>query len=244
MNTMTTRKLRVFLVEDTVDLREELVFGLTALGLEVRGFGDAAALYRAMAVNGCDVVVIDVGLPGESGFSIGEYLRGNASIGIVFLTSYNKLEDRLHGLGLGADAYLIKPIDVRELAATLHAIHRRITAKAEITQPVNVPFAVQDQHEVVDAWNLSSDGWFLRNPQGRELVINEAERCLLKIVVEAAGQVVDRETIFSALVKYDSSYNMQRLDTVISRLRKRTEQSELVSLPLTYVRGAGYVFKR
>jgi two-component system, OmpR family, response regulator PhoP len=244
MNTMTAQKLRVYLVEDTVDLREELIFGLTALGLDVSGFGDAAGLYRAMAIKGCDVVVIDVGLPGESGFSIAEHLRSNESIGLVIFTSHAKIEDRLHGLGLGADAYLIKPIDVRELAATLHAIYRRVKAKAKVALPDNSPPVVQDRRAVAPCWNLSADGWLLRNPQGRELVINEAERCLLKVVVEAAGSVVDHEAILAALAADDYDYGMHRLETVVSRLRKRTEQSELGSLPLKSVRGTGYIFTR
>lgn len=122
----STDKLRVFLVEDTDDLREEIVFGLNALGLEVSGFADANALYRAMAVKPCNIVVIDVGLPGEDGFSIAAHLRDNHALGIVFLTARAALDDRLHGLGLGADNYLVKPIDVRELAATLFALGRRL----------------------------------------------------------------------------------------------------------------------
>jgi len=86
MTFITTNKLRIFLVEDNADLREEMIFGLTSLGIEAFGFGDAQSLYRELAARECDVLVIDVGLPGEDGFSIAEHLSGNLSRGIILLT--------------------------------------------------------------------------------------------------------------------------------------------------------------
>ena len=236
MDSLTPRKLRVFLVEDTTDLREEIVFGLTALGLDVTGFGDAVGLYRSLAVKDCDIVVIDVGLPGENGFSIAEHLRGNRTLGIVFLTSRVLLEDRLHGLDIGADAYLVKPVDVRELAATLHAINRRLRPLADAL-PVD-----EESHIPAASWTLVQGGWVLRNPQGCEFSVSDNERRFLEIMVGAAGQVVERETLIATFAADDRDYDPHRLDAVISRLRKRTEQAGLGNLPLQSVRGTGYVF--
>lgn len=236
MESIAPRKLCIFLVEDNDDLREELIFGLTSLGLDVSGFGDAAGLYRALAVGKCDIVVIDVGLPGEDGFSIAGHLRGNPDLGIVFLTARTMLEDRLHGLDLGADAYLVKPIDVRELSATLQAVSRRIRAKTDLVPPSGKP----DNDAAI--WRLDHGGWTLRNPLGRELAITDSERRFLEIMVAAAGMVVERETLISVFATADDDYDPHRLDAVISRLRKRTEQAGLGKLPLTSVRGTGYVF--
>jgi two-component system response regulator PhoP len=238
-------KLRVFLIEDTLDLREEMVFGLTALGLQVSGFGDGAALYRALAVGSCDIVVIDIGLPGEDGFSIARHLRGNPALGLVFLTSRASLDDRLQGLDLGADAYLVKPIDVRELAATLQAVHRRLHATpAPVAQNAPAIGTAQPLPPSVLRWTLSPGDWALRNPQGIELVVSETERRFLKIMIAAAGQVVDREALYAACGQDIDDYDPHRLDAVISRLRKRTEQAGLGRLPLRSIRGAGYVFSK
>ena len=236
MESTAPRKLCIFLVEDSHDLREELIFGLTALGLDVSGFADAAALYRALAVRSCDIVVIDVGLPGEDGFSIAGHLRSNQDLGIVFLTARTMLKDRLHGLDLGADAYLVKPIDVRELSATLHAISRRFRAKRDPAPPS----ANADSDAAI--WRLDHGGWTLRNPQGRELAITDPERRFLEIMVGASGQVVERETLIKAFATPVDDYDPHRLDALISRLRKRAEQAGLGKLPLTSVRGTGYVF--
>ncbi len=239
-------KLRVFLVEDTDDLREELIFGLSALGLDVSGFSDATALYRALAVKDCDIVVIDVGLPGEDGFSIAEHLRRNPTLGLVFLTARAALDDRLHGLGLGADAYLVKPVDVRELAATLRALDRRLSMRAAAPLVPNdsgaTPVAAHIARPQSACWTLAPGAWALRNPQGGELTISEAERRFLKIMVAAAGRVVERETLIAEFAQDDDNYDPHRLDALISRLRKRTEQSGLGNLPLQSIRGTGYVF--
>lgn len=240
MNPPTPDKLRIFLVEDTDDLREETVFGLSALGLEVSGFRDAIELYRALAVKRCDIVVIDIGLPGEDGFSIARHLCHNAALGIVFLTARSTLDDHMQGLGLGADAYLVKPIDVRELAATLHALARRLHPIA----PPSGRIQAADIQTAIPAarWQLSPGDWALRNPQGDELMLGSTERHLLQIMTEAAGQVVAREVIVAALAQDEDNYAPHRLDALISRLRKRTEQAGLGSLPLQSIRGTGYRF--
>jgi DNA-binding response OmpR family regulator len=249
ITTPPLKALRVFLVEDTADLREEIVFGLGALGLDVSGFGDALSLYRALAVKDCDIVVIDVGLPGEDGFAIAEHLHRNPALGLVFLTARATLDDRLRGLGLGADAYLVKPIDVRELAATLRALERRLYAKKSAAQLADSAAALttdagtqRTPSPTPDRWMLALGDWALRNPQGAELSITDTERRFLKIMVDAVGHVVEREVLIAAFAQDDDNYDPHRLDAVISRLRKRTEQAGLGNLPLQSVRGTGYVF--
>jgi two-component system response regulator PhoP len=237
----TPDKSRVFLVEDSADLREEIVFGLTALGFEISGFMDAVGLYRALAVKDCDIAVIDIGLPGEDGFSIAQHLRNNPALGIIFLTARASLDDRLHGLGLGADAYLVKPIDMRELAATVHAVQRRLNTKMVALQAVP-PATVEIQTATpVAHWSLSLGDWTLRNPQGLELALSDAERRFLKIMMASAGQVVQRETLIAAFTQEVDDYDPHRLDAVISRLRKRIELAGLGSFPLQSIRGTGYV---
>ncbi len=249
ITTPQLKALRVFLVEDTADLREEIVFGLGALGLDVSGFGDALSLYRALAVKDCDIVVIDVGLPGEDGFAIAEHLHRNPALGLVFLTARAALDDRLRGLGLGADAYLVKPIDVRELAATLRALERRLYARKSAAQVADSTAALAavggaqlTPTSTPKRWTLASGDWALQNPQGVELSITDTERRFLKVMIDAFGHVVEREVLIAAFAQGDHDYDPHRLDAVISRLRKRTEQAGLGNLPLQSVRGTGYVF--
>lgn len=236
MTFIASDKLRVFLVEDNADLREEMIFGLTSLGIEAFGFGEAQSLYRELAARECDVLVIDVGLPGEDGFSIAEHLSGNRSRGIILLTARAELEDRLRGLELGADAYLVKPTDVRELAATAYAVARRIS-KSEPESAI-----ASSRKEVPEMWALCAGGWILRSPQGVQLSLSEIERRFLEVMEASSGQVVERKTLIAAFSADNPSYDPHRIDALVSRLRKRTEVAGLGVLPIQSVRGTGYIF--
>ena len=240
MHIPSTDKLQVFLVNDGVHLREDVICGLNALGLEVSGFGDAAGLYRALAVQHCDIVLIDMDLPGEAGFAIAEHLSANPAMGLVFVSEQVALDDRLRGLSLGVDAYMVKPVDVRLLAATLQALQRRLRRKKPDAW-VSAPRAARAA-KVLPKWKLSSDDWTLRSPQGGELMVSETERFFLKIMLKAGGEIVVRSKLVAAFTDDDEHYDPHRLDSVICRLRKRTEQAGLGPLPLLSIRGTGYVF--
>src|SRR3546814_313596 len=116
----------VYLVDDDDDLREELLLGLSRLGLNVHGFDSATSLYRAYAAKPPDIVILDIGLDGEDGLSIAAHLRASHSVGIIMATARSSIDDRIDGLRTGADAYLVKPIDVLELAATVVALNERL----------------------------------------------------------------------------------------------------------------------
>jgi len=116
----------VAIVEDEAILRQELAFQLECLGFTVAPFATAAEFYRYLAVHPKTVVVLDIGLVGEDGLSVCQYLRANdLNLGIVFVTACSLRSDRLAGLDLGADAYLVKPIDIEELALILKRLGER-----------------------------------------------------------------------------------------------------------------------
>src|SRR5258706_15721821 len=114
---MTEHAYSVALVEDEPMLRQEMAFQLGHMGFHVQTFDAAPGLSRYLATHPQTVTVLDIGLPGEDGLSICHYLRAHdPRMGIVFLTARGLRDDRLQGLASGADAYLIKPVDMEELA--------------------------------------------------------------------------------------------------------------------------------
>ena len=120
---------RVALVEDDLDLLEDVAFALRDEGFEVVTCGCGQELDRAMAQTEFDVVVLDIGLPGEDGLSIARRLRASQpELGIVMLTARTVASARVKGMEEGADAYLGKPTDLRELALVIHALVRRLDA--------------------------------------------------------------------------------------------------------------------
>jgi DNA-binding response OmpR family regulator len=223
-----SNRLRIYLIEDQADLREELVVSLAAMGFDIKGYGDAAEFYRALVVERCDIAVIDVGLPGEDGYSVARHLRAAGGIGAVMLTARSSIDDRLRGLQDGADAYLVKPIDVRELAATLRAVARRLSPAAAGGKPAL-------------GWQLAEGGWILRDPEKRELSLTTAERAFLNCLFEHRGQPVTRDQLISALGGNPQSFDPHRLDSLASRLRRKAAEVG-INLPLRAVRNTGYAF--
>ncbi|QEN86048.1 response regulator transcription factor [Labrys sp. KNU-23] len=219
----------VYLVDDDEDFREEMVSGLSRLGLNVHGFGSAAALYRAYAVRPSEIVILDINLDGEDGLSIAAHLRASQSIGIIMATARGSIDDRVAGLGKGADVYLVKPIDIRELAATVVALNNRISGY----RPAPPPPAPQ--------WALVEGGWTLTDGIGHRLRLTVSEQRLLGRLFRERGSTVERSALVAAMGADIYDFNYTHLDTIISRLRRRAQKSNMV-LPLHAIRGLGFTF--
>ncbi len=121
--------LRIRVVEDDPEWCALVVDELARQGAAVRGLGSVEALYRELAVDACDIVVLDVTLPGEDGFSATRHLRRTGDMGIVLVTGRGAAADMAHGLSVGADVYLPKPLELPVLVAALHSLHRRMAAR-------------------------------------------------------------------------------------------------------------------
>lgn len=223
----------VYLVDDDEDFREEMVLGLSGLGLEAHGFRDAAALYRDCAARPPDIVILDIGLDGEDGLSIAAHLRASQSLGIVMATARSSIDDRVDGLMKGADAYLVKPIDVRELAATVVALNERI-------KRLRIPIPVQPP-PTASQWALMEGGWVLTDGLGHRLRLTTSEQRFLGRLFSERGKTVGRRELVEAMGADVYDFNYGHLDTIASRLRRRAEKSNM-SLPLHTIRGSGFTF--
>lgn len=218
----------VYLVDDDKDFREEMVFGLSRLGINIVGFDGAAPLYRAYAARPSDIVILDIGLDGEDGLSIAAQLRVSRSVGIVLATARGSVDDRINGFKRGADAYLVKPIDVRELAVTIEALNRRLNGRS-------IPSAPAPQ------WTLVEGGWVITDGIGHRLRLTTSEKRILELLIRERGKTVERRALVEAIGAdvYDFSYG--HLDTIVSRLRRKARQSNML-LPLHAIRGLGFTF--
>lgn len=224
--------LRIALLEDDTELREQILLpGLRGLGFEVTGLSSAADLYLQLPQQTFDILVLDVGLPDQDGFTITRYLRGSSSIGIVMLTGRGGAADRVHGLSVGADAYLAKPVDLNVLAATLLSLGRRLSHAA----PAEPPPAVRA------SWHLDINGWSLVAPGGASVSLTLAERCVLGQLLEKSGEPVSRETLIAALTPDVYDFDPHRLETLVHRLRRKVSERTREVLPLRALHGVGYV---
>lgn len=235
------KKITVYLIEDEEDLQEALVYSLDQLGFKATGFSTAAEFYRAYAVSRCDIVVIDIELPDEDGFSIAQHLRSASDVGIVFATARGDLSDRVRGLRGGADAYFVKPVHAEELAASLEAIHRRIKASGSGTGTGRTSHQQQAAARGTGRWVLKEGDWILHDPEGRSLRLTMSERAIVSSLFKQRNKPVDRTQLATALGGDLEHFDLQRVDAVVSRLRRKATAAGM-SLPLHAVRGTGYQF--
>ena len=217
--------LSVAIVEDNVDVLDDLLFNLGRLGLQARGFSEGAALDAALAAGqSWPVLVLDLGLPGEDGLSIARRLRqSHPAVGIIALTAWARLEDRVTGLNEGFDLYLVKPVDITEIAASIRAVARRV-GQPGLTAP---------------PWRLDALEPSLIRPDGERLPLAVHEYHLLEaLAVGVPGKPVAREDLIRAMGKDPNSYDPRALEVVLSRLRAKLGEQG----PLKAVRGQGYRF--
>ena len=227
--------VRVWVVEDDPEWRDMVVEELEYQGASVRGIGSVEALYRELAVDRCDILVLDVGLPGEDGLSATGHLRQMDGMGIVLVTGRSGSADMAHGLSLGADVYLPKPLELPVLVAALHSLHRRMTTSGVVTAN-----RVEDPPQA-GSWRLQFDGWDLCAPNGRLLKLTVAERGFLNELFATPGEAVDREQLIAAVTDQPWDFDPHRLEVLVHRLRARARVATGTVLPVRAQRGAGYL---
>ena len=222
---------RIAIVEDDPDLRDSMLEYLQAAGFRAWGVDSGEALYRRLLVDSVDVVLLDLGLPGEDGMTILRHLRQVARLGLIIVSARQRVNDRLEGLSSGADAYLTKPVDLRELAAHIEAVHRRLNPPPEGTaeSPVEVP-----------PWQLVQETWRLNAPGQAGLTLTALEYRFINCLAQAAGRTVDKRQVASQLWGEAADVDFNRIDVMLARLRKKVQQDMGQVLPVKTVTAYGY----
>jgi two-component system, OmpR family, phosphate regulon response regulator OmpR len=220
----------VLIVDDDRRIRDLLSRFLTENGYRVSTAKDAVEARARIATLVFDGYVIDVMMPGENGFDLAQWLRESSSVPILMLTARADAKDRVRGLEIGADDYLPKPFEPRELVLRLNNIIRRTAssspASAAPAQPELVRFG---------PYVYRLDKGELRH--GEEIIrITEREREMLTILARQSGETVPRE----ALAGRGELSNERTVDVQINRLRRKIETDPANPLLLQTVRGSGY----
>lgn len=218
---------RIGLIEDNIEYRDNLAFFLRREGFDIAFEIDGYEIDRTLAQHPCDLILLDLGLPGEDGLSIARRLRRQHPVlGIVMLTARGSLGDRLAGLNEGADAYLVKPVDMLELAATLNTVQRRL--KVSLPQP--------------EAWTLMVDTLSICSPAGKVVALTVSETELIKTLANATPDPVPRDKLSVAMNRTAFDEHHRWVEVAFSRLRKKIETATGVEWPVRSARGQGYVF--
>lgn len=218
------------LVEDEPVLREELAFQLGHLGFAVEAFENASQLYRYLAASRAPLVVLDIGLDGEDGLSVCQYLRAHDSrMGIVFVTARALRDQRIEGLQAGADAYLVKPVDIDELAIILHRLVERSSWPA-----------VERRAPTGPRWHLNEAACELLAPNEARVSLTLTEMRLLQALMGAASQTCSYPQLGVALGVHPDELDKHRIEVIISRLRSKITRGTGLAAPLHTDRSQGY----
>lgn len=229
---------RVAVVEDDSDLLDTMLEYLKMQGYPVWGVRSAEDFYRRFVADVADVVVLDIGLPGEDGISVASHLRNMPNLTVIIVSARDALDDRLAGLKAGADRYLVKPVDLAELVANIEAAGRRLVHPATESATEQV----QEEKPKAGLWRLARQGWRLTGPDGKTLGLTAREFLLLKHLFEANGETVSRKMIADKIIGPRIFNSDERLDVTLTRLRKKCMTALGQSLPIKTVHQVGYAF--
>ena len=236
---------RILIVDDHPSIREPLASYLERFDFEVETAADGVAMRQKLAQRDFSLIVLDVMMPGEDGLSLCRYVAEHLKIPVILLTAVTEQADRIAGLEVGADDYVLKPFDPRELVARIRSVLRRARS-APMPMPVStLPALVAEPPAPVyefEGWTFDARARRLSDPQCDEVALSTAEYQLLRALVDHANRVLSRARLLDLTQGADSLNFDRSIDSQVSRLRKKLEPDPRRPSMLKTVRGDGYLF--
>ncbi|MGE5793057.1 MAG: response regulator [Bacteroidota bacterium] len=232
---------RVLIVDDDRAVRDMLAEYLATHGYEVAQADGGAAMRTELERGVPDVVLLDIGLPGEDGLSLARYLRERYDLGIIMVTGAGEVVDRIVGLEMGADDYVAKPFDPRELRARLKSVMRRVQARSAPAAPA-APAGAPEARIPVGRRLLDLKSHQLFERDGTEVALTTMEFELLKAFVEHPNQVLSRDRLLTLTRNREWEPFDRSIDIRIARLRRKIEDDPENPKVIRTMRGAGYMF--
>lgn len=243
---------RALVVDDDLDIRELLCNYLARYGIEAEGVGDGVAMRSRLLAGAFDIVVLDLMLPGEDGLSLCKWLRSVSQVPVIMLTARGEPMDRVVGLELGADDYMAKPFEPRELVARIQSILRRAAI------PQAVPMASDNasgsgnvagsEAAFADAivhfnqWQLNRVLHQLTSPSGVIVALSNAEFRLLSTFLAHPFRILSRDQLLDEARGRSIEAFDRSIDLLVSRLRQKLLDDPREPALIKTVRGQGYLF--
>jgi len=226
----------ILVVEDDRETRALIATYLRANACNVTTATDGREMVRVMADHPVDLLILDVMLPGEDGLSLCRKLRAESQTPIIMLTARGDEVDRIVGLEMGADDYLPKPFNPRELLARINAVLRRHAAARTISTANGATvLAFLD-------WRIDLRLRELRNPAGARVAMTSAEFDLLRTFCERPGRVLSRDSLLDLTQGRTAGSFERSIDVLVSRIRRKIESDPQDATMIKTVRSGGYMF--
>lgn len=230
-----TNSDHVLVVDDDAEIRSLLHEYLQKNGYRVTAVAEGKGMWTALDAGRVDIVVLDLMLPGDDGLTLCRNLRARSEVPVIMLTARGEETDRIVGLEMGADDYLAKPFNPRELLARIKSILRRSRALPGNLQPEaarTIRFA---------GWTLDLAARNLLSPEGVVVALSGTEYKLLRIFLAHPNRVLNRDQLIDLMLSRDASPFDRSIDVQVSRLRHRLDAGAKEPAIIKTVRGEGYV---
>ncbi|MBF0417096.1 MAG: response regulator [Magnetococcales bacterium] len=224
----------LLIVEDEPVTREFLAACLEKEGYVVTRVECGAEMWRCLDAAAVDLVLMDINLPDEDGFSLTRSLRQRSDIGIILVSARNEDLDRIVGLELGADDYVVKPFNDRELLLRVKNLLRRTRRQRQEEEVANSRYRFH-------GWTLDTERRRLTSPAGDVVPLTNGEYQLLSVFVRRPGRVFTRDQLLEAVSSRDWMPNDRTIDVLVNRLRRKINESSVPRMLVT-VHGVGYQF--
>ncbi len=225
----------ILVVEDDAEISRLVGRYLRTNDFHVSIAADGRNVDRLLEDNRVDLVVLDLMLPGEDGLTLCRRLRTRSSVPVIILTAKAEEIDRIVGLEMGADDYVAKPFNPRELLARIRAVLRRVKAADPLIDR-------RARALIFRGWRLDCVLRELRDPNGTRIVLTGAEFCLLQVLCERPGRVLSRDQLLD-LTQGRTAGSLERsIDVLVSRLRRKIERDQHDPEIIKTVRSGGYLF--
>lgn len=226
--------IKLLLVDDEPTLREPLAEYLAGQGFCVAQAESAALARSALTRERPDLILLDIMMPGEDGLSLTRHLAESQRIPVILLTARGEAMDRILGLEMGADDYVVKPFEPRELVARIRTVLRRATLGPTSAQ-VN-----EDWHYRFEGWQLDPLKRRLTDPEGTLVPISTAEFRMLRAFLDHPREVLDRDRLLDMVQGREAHLFDRAVDNQVSRLRRKLEVDSRDPQLILTVRGGGY----
>ena len=225
----------ILIVDDDQEIRELLKEYLTRAGFDVLTACDGVEMYQQLALATPELIILDIMMPGDDGFSLCQQIRRKSQVPIIMLTAASDEADRVIGLELGADDYIAKPFSPRELMARIKALLRR----AEFRQPEKE--VVSGRKLKFAGWTLDSRTQLLTHEDGSSIDLTGSDFILLHLFLQHPRQILDRDAISDATRGRESLPMERGIDVQISRLRQKLGDNGKGPRIIKTIRGSGYM---
>jgi len=228
----------ILIVDDHQDIRDPLSTYMRRFDFDVETVGDGKGMRQRLEERAFSLIVLDVMLPGENGLSLCRYVSEHVGTPVILLTAVTEQADRVAGLEVGADDYVVKPFDPRELVARVRSVLRRAGPDATRSRGDSRPGR---KRLAFSGWMLDLGTRELRDARDQAVPLSTAEFHLLRVLAEHAGRVLSRGQLLDLTSRGETVVFDRSIDSQISRLRKKLEPDPRRPRLLKTVRGDGYM---